>query len=142
MEKMINKIETDHMTPAELRSFGLITGAIAAVLFGLLIPWLPIFGHHYPKWPWILAGVLAAMALIYPFSLKPVYKVWMTFGGVLGFINTRIILGILFFLVFLPFGIALKLFGKDPMSRKLDDNAASYRVESERRDPSHLEKPY
>ena len=140
MDKLINKVETDHMTPAELRSFGLITGAIFLALFGFLVPW--IFDHNYPRWPWILAGVLAAMALIYPFSLKPVYKVWMIFGGFMGYINTRIILGILFFLVFLPFGVVMRIFGKDPMSRKLDAAADTYRVVSEQRDPSHLEKPY
>jgi len=140
MEKMINKIETAHMTASELRQFGLITGAIFVALFGFLLPW--IFDHGRPMWPWILAGVLWAMALIYPFSLKPVYKFWMTLGGILGFINTRIILGVLFFAVFLPFGIVMRVFGKDPMSRKLDTEAETYRVVSERRDPSHLEKPY
>ena len=33
----------------ELRNFGLITGALTPVFFGLLLPW--IFGHAFPKWP-------------------------------------------------------------------------------------------
>ncbi len=149
MEKMINKIETDHMTRKELRDFGLVTGLIVVLLFGLFLPYvwkhdipdIPDFSA-FPKWPWILAGILGTMGLLVPLALKPIYKGWMTFGGILGFINTRIILGILFFLVFLPFGVVMRLFGKDPMSRKLDADADTYRVISEKRDPSHLEKPY
>jgi hypothetical protein len=58
-----------------LRKFGLTTGAIVAVLFGALIPWA--FGLHYPKWPWVLAGVLGLWALAAPATLHPVYLGWM-----------------------------------------------------------------
>ena len=60
------------------REFGLVTGAIVVGLFGLLLPW--IFDWNFPRWPWIIFGVLGAMALIAPMSLKPVYKYWMMFG--------------------------------------------------------------
>ena len=38
---------------AGLRKFGLTTGAIVALLFGLFLPWLFDFG--LPRWPWMLA---------------------------------------------------------------------------------------
>ena len=127
-------------TNTELRKFGLVTGAIVVVLFGLLLPW--IFSHKLPLWPWIIAGVLWVWALIMPSSLSFVYKGWMAVGHVLGWINTRIILGIMFFILFLPAGIILKLLGKDPMARKLDKSLNSYRVTHKRPDRNHVEKPY
>ena len=124
----------------ELRKFGLVTGAIVVVLFGLLLPW--VFGFAWPTWPWILAGVLGLWALVHPDSLFVVYKYWMRFGVVAGWINTRIILGIMFYLIFFPTGMIIRLFGKDAMARKWDDKAESYRIISNQPDKDHVERPY
>ena len=122
------------------RKFGLTTGAILAILFGLLLPWL--FGFNYPKWPWIIAGVLAALALVLPVALQPIYIGWMRFGHVMNWVNTRIILGVLFYGMFFPIGILMRLFGKDPMHRKIDDKLSSYRVISENESKNNVERPY
>lgn len=125
---------------AGYRKFGLVTSAIVIVLFGLCLPWL--FSFNYPKWPWIFAAVLSAWALLAPTTLKPVYTGWMKFGHIMNWINTRLILGILFYGMFLPFGVVMRLFGKDPMHRKLDGNLASYRVESLKDNKDNVEHPY
>jgi len=124
----------------ELREFGLVTGAIVAALFGLLLPWL--FDHQLPTWPWIITGVLWAWALLLPASLLPVYRGWMAIGHVLGWINTRIILGVMFYLLFLPVGLGLRLLGKDPMARSIDKSLATYRVRHEPPKKDHVERPY
>ncbi|NND54170.1 MAG: sxtJ [Gammaproteobacteria bacterium] len=123
------------------REFGLVTGAIVVGLFGLAIPFL--FGWNYPTWPWIIFGVLAAMALIVPMALKPVYKYWMMFGLFMGtYIMTPLIMFIVFFGMFMPFGLVMRLFGKDGMNRKLDAEAKTYRVVSDQPPAKNLEKPY
>ena len=122
------------------RKFGLTTGVIVIVLFGLVIPWL--FSLNYPKWPWILGGGLGGWALLAPTTLKPVYTGWMKFGHVMNWINTRLILGILFYGFFLPIGVVMRLFGKDPMYRKLDKTQASYRVKSHQELKDNVERPY
>ena len=124
----------------ELREFGLVTGAIVVALFGLLLPWL--FDKALPLWPWVLAAVLWAWALLFPASLAPVYRGWLAFGHVLGWINIRIILGIMFYLMFLPVGLVLRLFGKDPMARKIDKSLDTYRVTHVRPKKDHVERPY
>ena len=124
----------------ELRNFGFITGGLTPVFFGLLLPWL--FGHNFPRWPWIIAVVLVAWALVLPMSLKPVYRVWMTIGLCLGWINTRIILSIMFYLIILPVGAVMRLAGKDPMARSINREQKSYRVTSVVPDKKHVEKPY
>ena len=59
-------------------------------------------------------------------------------GEVLGWINTRIILGVLFYLLFTPLGLCMRLRGKDPMRRTLSPEAESYRVVRQPRPSSHM----
>ena len=123
-----------------LRSFGISTGAIFAGLFGLFFPWL--FGFTYPLWPWILFAVLATAGLLIPEALRPVHYWWMRLALLISKVTTPIVLGVVFFLVFMPFGLIAKLFGKDPMNRKLNDEISSYRVDSETSSRENLENPY
>jgi hypothetical protein len=62
----------------------------------------------------------------------------MTVGEVLGWINTRIILGVLFYLLFTPIGLCMHLRGKDPMRRALSPEAESYRIVRQPRPASHM----
>ena len=123
-----------------LREFGLITGGILVGIFGLLLPWL--LEHEFPVWPWIIAGVLWVLAILLPMSLDPVYRVWMKIGLVLAWINTRIILGIMFYLIFFPVGLVLRLAGKDAMNRKLSKTQDTYRIIHPVPPKNHVEKPY
>jgi O-antigen/teichoic acid export membrane protein len=129
-----------------LREFALTTGTVVAVLFGLIIPWLlgrQIAFLSWPgNWPWLLFTVLAAWGLIAPMTLRPLYRLWMRFGLVMGRITSPIILGLVFYLVFMPTGLIMRLFGKDGMNRKFDKNAGSYRVQSKKAPPENLERPF
>ena len=128
------------MHSTEMRKFGFTMGAVIVTLFGLLLPWL--LEHDYPLWPWITAGVFWLAAAAAPASLVPVHSAWLRIGHALGWINTRIILGLMFYTVFLFVAVLMKLLGKDPMSRKIDKTLDSYRVQSEQRARDHLEKPF
>ena len=124
---------------SELRKFGFIFGAGLVLIFGLFFPWL--LERPWPAWPFIAGGILATLALVFPLGLKPLYIAWMKFGHVAGWINTRIILGLVFFTVFLPFGLIMRLFN-DPMKRKLDDASTSYRVPSHSSPRDQMERPF
>jgi hypothetical protein len=123
-----------------LRRFGLTTGAIVAVLFGVLLPWL--LGAAWPLWPWLVAGVLGVWALIAPAYLDRVYHGWMRLGMLLGLLTTPIVLGVVFYLVVTPVALGMKVFGRDPLKRRFERDAASYRVPSERPPPERLERPF
>jgi hypothetical protein len=122
-----------------LREFALVTGAIVAGLFGLLLPWL--FDAGLPIWPWIFFGVLALWGLIMPTWLRPVYHGWMRFGLFMSRITTPLILGIVFYVIITPIGLIRRTFGNDPLRRDLDD-ADSYRVPSKRASTNHLKRPF
>jgi hypothetical protein len=123
-----------------LRSFALTTGGIVVALFGLLLPWLLDLG--FPIWPWVLGTVLGVWGLAAPASLRPIYRGWMRFGLLASRITTPIILGIVFYIVIMPMGLVMRLFGHDPMRRRLDIEDASYRVPSKPAPRESVERPY
>lgn len=124
----------------ELRQFGFTIGVIVTVLFGGVLPWL--FDRAFPLWPWIVAGVFLGWALILPKTLYPLYRAWMAIGHVLGWINTRIILGLIFYAMILPIGFIMRVFGRDPMRCRFDKRASSYRIQSTNQPKEHLERPF
>ena len=124
----------------ELRKFGLVFAGMFILIFGLLLPW--IWDKSSPMWPWIVAAVFIAAALLVPMALGPVYRLWMKIGHVLGWINTRIILGIMFFLMFAPVALLLRLLRKDMLRQRLDTAATTYRIASEELPRDRMERPY
>ena len=124
----------------ELRSFGLIMAGMITLFFGLIIPWL--WSSTLPLWPWIVGLVFLVSALSVPVALRPVFIVWMKIGHVLGWINTRLLLGIVFYLVIAPIGLVLRLMGKDPLNRKYDKSGPSYRIVSKQPGVDKLERPF
>ena len=130
------------LTPSkkELRQFGLIFGGMAAGVFGLLLPF--IFGHSFPLWPWIVAGISWLWALILPATLLYPFKGWMKIADALGWFNTRLILGLAFYVVVLPTALILRLFRKDPMNRELKSSSTTYRIKRNKSSKEHFERPF
>jgi hypothetical protein len=124
----------------QLREFGLVFAAGLIIMFGLLLPWLA--GRPWPLWPWLTAAVFVTLALAFPPALGPLNALWLKIGHVLGWINTRIILGVVYFAVFLPVGLLLRALHKDPLHREFDASAASYRVPSKSAPNQQMERPF
>jgi hypothetical protein len=119
----------------QLRSFGGLVGGI----FALIGVWPAVWrGQPLRLWSLILGGILIGLGLAWPRSLTYVYRLWMRVGEVLGWINTRLILGAIFYLLFTPLGLYMRLRGKDPMRRTLAPEAESYRVVRQPRPAAHM----
>src|SRR5678815_4927588 len=123
----------------QLRSFGLMVGGIFAVI-GF---WPFFFRQQDPRW-WsvVLAACLLLPAITFPKTLFWPYKGWMALGQVLGWINTRIILGAVFYFIVTPIGVIRRWIGKDPMGQHLRPDLNSYRVTRKSRSASHLKRQY
>jgi hypothetical protein len=124
----------------ELRKFGLMTGLILVALFGLALPWLK--HRSLPLWPWIITAILWVFALFMPKKLDGFYRVWMKIGTTFGKVNSRIILGIVYYLVITPMALVMRLFRHDPMARTIDRNANSYRNQGAQRSKTNMEVPF
>jgi len=124
----------------QLRRFGLTLALLFVAIFGLASPLL----HHRasPHWPWIVGGVLAPWALIHPASLQYPWRFWMRLGAVLGWINSRILLTVVFVVVVTPLGLLLRLLRSSPIARRPDREATTYRTASLPRTSEQMKDPY
>ncbi|HKY64649.1 MAG TPA: SxtJ family membrane protein [bacterium] len=109
----------------ELRRFGIVVGAFFIAVFALALPW--IWGRPYPRWPFYAGSPLILLGLIVPAWLRPLHFLWMKLAEGLGWINTRIILAILFFLIFTPLALIRRLLGKDPLGLRREESATYWR---------------
>ena len=129
----------NNISNKQLRSFGLTVGGVFAVI-GF---WPIIFRNQEARW-WAvgIAVCLLIPAVLFPKSLFWVHKGWMAIGQVLGWINTRIILGVVFYVIVTPIGIVRRWLGNDPMGRHLKPDLDSYRICRKPRPASHMTKQY
>jgi hypothetical protein len=127
------------ITAKQLRSFGFTVGGI----FALIAFWPLVVRAEDPRW-WamVVAVCLLVPAVVFPKSLFWPHKGWMAIGHVLGWINTRIILSVVFYVIVTPIGVLRWWLGKDPMGRQLRPDLDSYRVIRKPRPASHLRKQY
>ena len=75
-----------------------------------------------------VSSIFAFLGMLCPKPLVPVYRLWMAFAAVIGWVMTRLLLTVLFYLVITPIGLLAKLCGNDFLSIKLDGKAGSYWV--------------
>ncbi len=126
-------------TTKDLRSFGLLMAGV----FLIVALWpLVIRGDNMRIWAALIAGTFGTLGLVLPKTLGPLHRLWMKLGEKLGWINSRIILGILFFGIFTPMAFIMGLLGKRPITRGYDPQASSYRVPKNARSADHVLKPF
>jgi hypothetical protein len=126
-------------TKQQLRHFGLTLGLLLPLMFSLIWPWL----HQTvsPTWPILLGSLFVAMGLIAPKRLQQPYKLWMLLGYGLGWINSHLILGLIYLVVLQPIAITMRLLGHDPLRRSFKPALDSYR-ESCADKTVNLERPF
>lgn len=131
---------TTMITHQSLRSFGLIMASILALVFGLAVPLIAQKG--IPAWPWIISMTFLLPSIFRPQILKHVYLFWMKLGLILGWVNTRIILSIIFYVLITPIGLLMRICGYNALHPKFDKSATSYFHLTNPRDPNHMERPF
>ena len=144
MHPLWHEIKAVDTSKKALRSFGWVVGGVLLII-AAVVWWRNDFAVTTAAA--ILGGLGAALTVLgltVPVILKPVYRVWMALAVVLGFIMTRVILTMVYYLIMTPTGLIMRLLGKDPLDRKIDPNAASYWIEKTYPDDAkeRLEKYY
>jgi hypothetical protein len=123
----------------KLRSFGLILGAC----FAVIALWPAVFRSESPRtWALGLAVLLSGTALVYPPALRSFHRWWMSVGEALGWVNSRIILGIVYYVLIIPIGVIRRITGSDPMRRNFESHASTYKIARSRRPPSHMQRQF
>ena len=105
-----------HKGPANPeKSFGISVGIVLLLIAGFLV-WrerlttAQIVGG--------IGAVLLVLGLVQPRLLKWPSAVWWRFAMILGYVNARIILTVIFTIVFSPLGLLWRIVGNDPLARK------------------------
>ena len=106
------------------RSFGIVF----FIVF-LLIALYPLtYSEEIRVWSVIISLIFLVLGLLNSKILTPLNKLWFKFGILLGKIVSPLIMGIIFFLVVTPIGLLMRLFGKDVLNLKYNNNK-SYWIE-------------
>jgi hypothetical protein len=112
----------DEVPQASERSFGFVFAG-----FFTLVALLPLVrGHAWRPWALGVAAVFLVLALVAPAVLRPLNRVWMALGALLNRIVAPVVLGVIFYLIFTPFGLLMRVFGKRPLALDRDPSAPSY----------------
>jgi hypothetical protein len=101
-------------------------GFLFVVVFGLLAGFS--WWRGGAAWPY-LTGVSVAFlvaALAAPGVLTPLNRAWMAFALLLHKVTSPIILGVMFFGLFAPVAVVMRLRKRDALKRRLDPAAESY----------------
>ncbi len=124
------------------RKFGIVFGLVLAAV-AIISLWR---GRDQLVVPLLSASaLLVLLALVRPLVLSPLYSVMLRIAGYMGWFNTRLILAVVYYLIFTPVAIVYKLVGKDPLHRSFDGDAATYwqkKEAVERDEKTHFEKQY
>jgi hypothetical protein len=101
-------------------------GVVFAVVFVLIGAWPLLYGSAVRWWALGIALAFALTAAIRPALLAAMNRAWLRLGLFLGKVISPIALGVLFFVVLVPIGIAMRMAGKDPLRLKRDAGTQSY----------------
>lgn len=113
-----------HVEGPSNRSFGLVFAAVFCIV--ALMPLL--HGGGARTWALVIAAAFAVTSFAAPAMLAMPNRLWTGLGLLLGKIVSPVVIAILFYGVFTPLGLLMRVLGKDSLKLRLDRAATSYWV--------------
>ena len=112
---MTEALHAKPVTDAEARKTALV---VAAVLLGVAA-----WNFYRGRANWgvgfgAAGGALVVAGLLLPAAARRFHVLWMRLAAALGYVNSRVLLALLFYGVFVPYGIVSRLAGRDPLRRR------------------------
>ena len=121
---MIEEFKNIQSTNKILKSFGLTIGFLIVVIGGFFFyNKNELFVYFFS-----IGLIFICLSLIAPTVLKPIHKIWMTFAIIIGWVMTRVILSILFYLIISTIGIFARIVGKDFLNLKSKSNESYWNI--------------
>jgi hypothetical protein len=100
------------------RSFGLVFFAI----FLIISIWPLLDNQGIRIWSLVVSLIFLILGILNSNLLKPFNRIWFHFGMSLGNLVSPIVMSLVFFLVVTPTGFIMRLFGKDLIKLKKNEN--------------------
>lgn len=119
---MLEEIKNIKSEKSDLRKFGITIGIVLMIIAGFL------FWNEKESFQIFLkvGTILFVLGIAIPVILKPIYWIWMIFATILGWIMTRVILSLLFYVIFTLIGLILRSFGKQFIELNWDKTDSTY----------------
>ena len=115
---MFEELNSIKSSRKDLKNFGIIIGFILLIIGAFLfVKEKDSFIYFFST-----GSILIILGGVTPVILKPIYKIWMIFAVIIGWIMTRVILSVLFFSIITTIGIFTRLIGKDFLNLKSKNN--------------------
>ena len=119
---LIDEFKNINSSTNELKKFALTIGVILFIISGVMFYYSGELRFHFA----VTAILLIITGYVFPKMLLPFQKIWMGLAFVLGFIMSRAILILLFYLVISPIRIIALMVKKDFIDLSFDRKEQSY----------------
>lgn len=113
----------------ELKKFGLAVGGVFSAIGAVML----YRGNPGFWWLLIPGGILVLLGWLAPGLLKPLHRPWMLLALIMGWLMTRLILSLLFYLILSPIAIIARLAGTEFLDLKWPDKRESYWLAREKK---------
>ena len=121
---MFQELNSIKSSRKDLKNFGVAIGLVLMMIgVFLFVREKDLFIYFFS-----VGLALIIISVITPVILKPIYKIWMIFAVIIGWIMTRVILSVLFFLIITTIGIFTRLIGKDFLNLKTKNNVSYWNI--------------
>ena len=121
---MFEELNSIKSSRKDLKNFGVTIGFILLMIGAFLfVREKDSFIYFFS-----IGLIFIGLGIITPTVLKPAYKIWMLFAVIIGWVMTRIILSVLFYLIISTIGIFARLFGKDFLNLKSKNNESYWNI--------------
>ena len=121
---MFEELNSIKSSRKDLKNFGVTIGFILLMVGAFLfVREKDSFIYFFS-----IGSILIVLGGITPLILKPIYKIWMIFAVIIGWIMTRVILSVLFFSIITTIGIFTRLIGKDFLNLKSKSNESYWNI--------------
>ena len=107
---------SNHIHQKALREFGLLIGFTFHFLIGWILPL--IGGQSFRTWTFCISIPSIILAITKPDTLLYPYRAWINLGHILGWLNSYIILGLVFLIILQPIALIMRILGHDPLKKK------------------------
>jgi hypothetical protein len=134
---MINPFKEINWKPGatDLRKFAwsLIIGFPCIALVFFLGKWLAGRAMPEPRFFLLLGGIGAATGLVClraPIIARPLYHVWYALAACIGLVMSNLIFALMFYGIFTPMGLFMRLRGRDALNLKWRKGTATYWIDA------------
>jgi len=105
-------------------------GVVFFIFFLVISLWPLLDNEEIRVWALVVSVVFITLGMLKPYLLTPLNRIWARFGFFLGSFISPIVMGILFFVIVTPTGFLMRIFSKDFMNLK-KNNDKSYWIKSD-----------